>query len=375
MKSRELCCLSQMNDIFINIYFFFLLIYKKMCYDTVMKESLVDISVLLVFFARPDTFAEVFAQVKKARPARLFLYQDGPREARPDDIENIAKCREIAADIDWDCEVKTLYQEKNVGCDPSGYIAHTWAFSQTDKCIVLEDDVVPSVSFFSFCKAMLDKYENDERVMLISGFNPQEITPKISSDYFFSCTTYTWGWASWSRVVRQWDGEYHFLDNENDVARIKAYMQKYNVMKNFLNMCASHKASGKSHFETILIANQYLQDGLTLVPKKNMINNIGITANSTHYASDLRLIPRGYRRIFTMKRYEIEFDKIESPNEVVDYHPYKNDTYRIYGWGHPCVKIWRLIESSFYRLIRGDIKGIFSDINDKFEKFFSKRAY
>ncbi|MBR6061264.1 MAG: hypothetical protein IKP67_04250 [Spirochaetales bacterium] len=340
-----------------------------------MKEALVDISVLLVFFARPDTFAEVFAQVRQARPARLFLYQDGPREDHPDDIDNIAKCRGIAADIDWDCEVKTFYQDKNVGCDPSGYIAHTWAFSQTDKCIVLEDDVVPSVSFFAFCKAMLDKYEDDERVMLISGFNPQEITPNVASDYFFSCTTWTWGWASWSRVVRQWDGKYNFLDRENDVVRISAYMKKHHVMTNFINMCTAHKASGRAHFETILIANQYLHDGLTIVPKKNMVNNIGVTGNSTHYASDLNLIPKGYRRIFTMKRYELDADKISPPNDVDDYHQYKNDTYRIYGWGHPFVKIWRLIESSFYRLLHGDLQGMFADVRDKLKKFFEKRVY
>ena len=132
-----------------------------------MKESLIDISVLLIFFTRHKQFKQVFEQVKKARPSELFLYQDGPRLDHPDDMENIKKCREIANDIDWKCKIHRFYQTKNIGVDPSGYIADTWAFSQTNKCIVLEDDVVPSVSFFSFCKIMLDKYENDERIMLI----------------------------------------------------------------------------------------------------------------------------------------------------------------------------------------------------------------
>ena len=150
-----------------------------------MKEALVDISVLLIFFTRHEQFAQVFEQVRKAKPSRLFLYQDGPRPGRQDDIINIKKCRAIAENIDWDCEVHRLYQKKNVGVDPSGYIADTWAFSQTDKCIVLEDDVLPSVSFFSFCKKMLDKYENDDRIMLISGFNVEEETKGILDDYFF----------------------------------------------------------------------------------------------------------------------------------------------------------------------------------------------
>lgn len=40
-----------------------------------MKPALVDVSVLILFFNRPKLLAQVFEQVKKARPARLFLYQ------------------------------------------------------------------------------------------------------------------------------------------------------------------------------------------------------------------------------------------------------------------------------------------------------------
>ena len=80
-----------------------------------MKKALVDVSVLLIFFTRHEMFKRVFDQVKKARPSEIFLYQDGPREECPDDIENIGKCREIVEDIDWECNVHKLYQEKNMG--------------------------------------------------------------------------------------------------------------------------------------------------------------------------------------------------------------------------------------------------------------------
>lgn len=120
-----------------------------------MKPALVDVSVLILFFNRPKLLAQVFEQVKKARPARLFLYQDGPRGER--DMPGIEACRKVVADIDWECEVHHNYQEKNYGCDPSEYMAQKWAFSLSDKCIVLEDDDVPAVSFFGFCKELLDK--------------------------------------------------------------------------------------------------------------------------------------------------------------------------------------------------------------------------
>ena len=133
-----------------------------------MKHSAkTDIAVLLLFFNRADTFRQVFEAVKEARPSKLFLYQDGPRGER--DMAGIEACRAIVSDenIDWECEVHRMYQEKNYGCDPSEYISQKWAFSIVDKCMVLEDDDVPSQSFFPFCKEMLDKYENDERISMI----------------------------------------------------------------------------------------------------------------------------------------------------------------------------------------------------------------
>ena len=143
-----------------------------------MKNALVDVAVLILFFNRPNQLSQVFEQVKKARPSRLFLYQDGPRNEK--DLPGIEACRKVVADIDWECEVHRLYQTRNYGCDPSEYISQKWAFSMADKCIVLEDDDVPSVSFFRFCKELLDKYENDTRISMIAGFNHEETTPDVS---------------------------------------------------------------------------------------------------------------------------------------------------------------------------------------------------
>ena len=103
-------------------------------------------------------------------------------------MAGIEACRQIASDenIDWECEVHRNYQERNLGCMIAGYTSHQWAFSLADKCMVLEDDVVPSQSFFPFCKEMLDRYEHDERISMVAGFNVDEVTPDIPYDYFFT---------------------------------------------------------------------------------------------------------------------------------------------------------------------------------------------
>ena len=120
-----------------------------------MKPFLVDVSVLILFFNRPQQLSQVFEQVRNARPSKLFLYQDGPPQRRyhlPGDT-----CCGSEIQIHWDREVHRMYQEKNYGCDPSEYISQKLLFLMVDKCIVLEDDDVPSVSsFFTFCKEMLE---------------------------------------------------------------------------------------------------------------------------------------------------------------------------------------------------------------------------
>lgn len=137
-----------------------------------MKNYLIDVPVLIIFFTRPDTLAKVFNSVKEARPSKLLLWQDGPRDEK--DMPGIEACRKIFDGIDWECEVHSNYHTENMGCDPSTFRAQKWAFSIVNKCIVLEDDMVPSLSFYTYCKELLDRYENDERINHICGVNHLE---------------------------------------------------------------------------------------------------------------------------------------------------------------------------------------------------------
>jgi hypothetical protein len=62
-----------------------------------------NVPVLLIFFNRPDALKLTFEQIRLAKPKKLYLAQDGPRENNLNDNENILKCREIVENIDWDC--------------------------------------------------------------------------------------------------------------------------------------------------------------------------------------------------------------------------------------------------------------------------------
>lgn len=314
-----------------------------------------DISVLLLFFNRPDAFGQVFAEVRKAKPARLFLYQDGPRGER--DIAGIEACRKIAEGIDWPCEVHRLYQERNYGCDPSEELSQRWAFSQTDKCIVLEDDAVPSQSFFPFCKEMLDRYADDDRITMVAGFNTDETTDYCPNSYFFTSVFSIWGWASWARVFRQREEDYGFMRDDYAMRCLRSLHRNRRMRPNMLRMFADHAASGTLYYETIFWAAMLLNNGLAIMPRVNMIRSVGATADSTHFTATAQTMPRQLRRIFTMPAHDLDFP-LHHPRYIVEDTDYKERLDRRYAWGHPWIKIGQSLEELWLNLRHGNFAAI-----------------
>ena len=327
-----------------------------------------DVAVLMLFFTRTDSFQKVFDEVRRARPSKLFLFQDGPRGER--DMAGIEACRRIVSDdeIDWECEVHRNYQERNLGCDPAEYVSQKWAFSMVDKCIVLEDDDVPSQSFFPFCKEMLDRYEHDERITMIAGFNTDEVTPDCPYDYLFTSVFSIWGWASWRRVIDRWEGDYRFLDDAYSMRRLEALVRQRDYRRDAIAMFRNHRATGKEYYESIFWADMLLHSGLAILPTKNLINNMGASADSTHFGGSLYTMPRGLRRIFTMKRHELQFP-LRHPKYVIEDVDYKERFYKTYAWNHPLTKIGYSLEELWLNLREGNFSYIGKSVKRRLRKW------
>ena len=328
-----------------------------------MKAWKTDVAVLLTFFVRDDTFEKVFESVRKARPRVLLLWQDGPRENRPDDIEGIEKCRKIAENIDWECEVHKNYHEKNMGCDPSTFLSQKWAFSIVDKCIIMEDDRIPCDSFYDYCKELLDKYENDTRINHICGTNLLGDNVSCDSDYFFAPFGST-TWASWRRVAEEWDEQYTFLENNDyNLNCLKNVIgkDKFNAV---YNTALKHKKTGKQYWETILGMNCLLNNRLAIIPKKNMICDIGLTENSTHATSDKKLLNKVHLAMFNMATNDVTFP-LKHPKFVLPDHNYVEELNKISGIGHPFIKFKRDVQYLFKCIFSGNFARIFVALKRK----------
>lgn len=315
------------------------------------KKSLIDVPVLLIFMAQPEQLAKVFEQIKIARPSKLFLYQDGPRANKHQDIENIAKCRKIAENIDWECEVHKMYQEKNVGCDPSEYIAQKWMFNHVDMGIILEDDDVPSQSFFPFCKEMLERYYDDTRINYVCGMNHLGIYDNGTNEsYFFSTTGSIWGWATWKRSVDLWDENLSFLDEQHTLKLLEKVLGKQ-YFKYKYPTWKWHKKSGRAYYESIHGSAFYLNSQLAIIPKKNLISNIGIAPDSTHAVASLKELPPKMRQVFFMQTHEMTFP-LKHPKYVINDMYYQDKVNNIMGNTlSPTAKIYRKLVNKYFKVL------------------------
>lgn len=279
-----------------------------------------DTAVLMLFFIREDTFSQVFDAVRKAKPKKLYLFQDGPRENRPDDMEKILQCRKICENIDWDCEVHRNYQEKNLGCDPAEYAAISWGFENEERLIILEDDDVPSKSFFYFCDELLKKYEEDNEIFMICGRNQLGETDYDNNSYFFTKADSIWGWASWRDRWKLCDYRHNFLNDRKLVKKIIFDAPTKYDGQQFIKRCKIHQQMATDSYvpsyESPIRAAIYLNNMLTIVPHKNLIKNVGISGDSEHTAKGLQSIPKGQRKIYTIEAMELEFP-LKHPKEKI----------------------------------------------------------
>ena len=324
-----------------------------------MKNWLVDVPVLLIFFVRDEVLQKVFNSIKEARPSTLLLWQDGPRENRPDDLIGIEKCRKIVENIDWDCKVYTNYHELNMGCDPSTFLAQKWAFSIVDKCIIMEDDRVPCQSFYKYCKELLDRYEFDERINHICGTNLLGENKECDGDYFFAPAGST-TWASWRRVANTWDEVYSYLDDEYAMQCLENIKSKaeYQII---MNHAVSHRKEGKQYWETILGMGCVLYSRLAIIPKKNMVQDLGLTENSTHAVPNAKLLPRFAQKMFYMQSEEISFP-ITHPKYIIADNKYYKQILNRAGIGRPFISFARKVDYLCRCILYGEYKRIFKSL-------------
>jgi hypothetical protein len=261
--------------------------------------------VLLIIFNRPDTAQRVFDAIRQAQPEQLFVAADGPREGKEGEAEKCRLAREIVKQVDWDCQVRTLFRENNLGVGLGPATAIDWFFENVEEGIILEDDCVPHSTFFRFCEELLIKYRDDQRVMLISGLNFLGKWKPENQSYHFSYGGHTWGWASWRRAWDYFDYDLKLWGKPEVKTAIKHTLcdiQKFNFLSEHFDEIYSDKKH--IHWDGAWAFSRLLYSGLSVIPSVNLISYIGFGERATW---NLNLASPFVKWVATLPVYSVSF--------------------------------------------------------------------
>lgn len=240
--------------------------------------------VLFLVFNRLDTTKQVFEAIRQAKSPRLYIAADGHRTDHNGEAEKVQAVRDyVMESIDWNCEVKTLFRKKNLGCRDAVSSAIDWFFEYESEGIILEDDCLADLSFFRYCEELLLLYRDDERIMAISGnyFHGDAYQPKHS--YFFSRYPHCWGWATWRRAWEYYDRDMTQWPEMRDsewlltVGNGSRDFQRY--WNRIFDTAYAKKVDSWAYRWTF---SCWSQSGLTILPARNLVRNIGFGENATH---------------------------------------------------------------------------------------------
>jgi len=239
-----------------------------------------------IIFNRPRHTRETFEAIRAHRPSKLFIIADGPRPEYPSDFERCNEVRSIVENINWPCEVKRNYADVNMGCKRRVISGLNWVFSQVDSAIILEDDCLPHPDFFRYCRELLDRYANDERIYVITGDNFQDGRKRGGASYYFSKYNHVWGWATWRRA---------WIHNSPDLSfwpewRVSVAWRRHTpnpVERRYWS--AIFDRVHRNEIDTWdygWTASVWFHGGLTVTPNVNLVSNIGFGPDATHTVTD-----------------------------------------------------------------------------------------
>ncbi len=270
--------------------------------------------VLFIIFNRPETTQQVFDAIRKVKPPRLYVAADGPRPDVATDKTRCEETREIIEQVDWQCELKTLFRTENLNCGRGPSSAMTWFFEHETEGIILEDDCLPSMSFFWFCQELLARYRDDRRIMHIGGNNFLNDWKSDSNySYYFSRNGFIWGWATWRRAWNLFDYEIKLYEKARDNGYFDDFflnpLEKVYRMRKFDKTAARRGNVDWWDYQWELC--RYLNSGLSIVPEKNLVKNLGFGAGATHTTNE-------NSRSADMKAMELRFPLTHPPYVIRD---------------------------------------------------------
>lgn len=291
-----------------------------------------NVPVLFIIFKRPRTTQLVFEKIREIKPKQLFIASDAYRKDKEGEKELCEETMKLVLDnIDWDCEVKTLFQTENLGCGLGPLTAINWFFDHVEQGIILEDDCLPDLSFFNYCELLLDRYKDNTNVMSISGDNFQNGIKRGEGSYYFSNIFHGWGWATWKRAwqlndytMSEWPNfpKDKLLEKCNDDSICYEYWNR--ILESVYQ-----KTINADPWDYQFLFSIWLNDGVNIHPNVNLISNIGFGEDATHTSDSQHKLANLPTEKYIVDKAPKKIKITKSADEYTFYNVYVSSIYQV----------------------------------------------
>lgn len=238
--------------------------------------------IALFIYNRPEHTRQTLEYLEKndlADKSVLYVFADGPKENADDHVlQKINEARAIAQSKLWCKEVHVIESETNKGLSSSVISGVSKIINKYGKIIVLEDDLVTSEGFLKYMNDALNQYENEEKVMQVSGHCfPIANAFKNQSSFFIPMTT-SWGWGTWQRAWTKFDPRatgYEILKSDKEAEKT------FNLENSYPYSGMLIKQMESSAIDSWAIRwwwSVFKENGIALFPDKSLVKNIGFDA-------------------------------------------------------------------------------------------------
>lgn len=287
--------------------------------------------IIIFAFNRLDVLKNTIASLAandEARDSDLFVFVDGARPDKEGEVEKVKAVQEYVKAINGFKSVSHRFSNSNKGLAASIISGTTEIISKYGKVIVVEDDLYLSQSFLHYMNVMLDKFEEDERVMQVSGYGSKLTRPcGYTWDVYLNERAHSWTWGTWKD---RWDT----VDWEvKDFTQLKANRKLQRAFckrgSDLYGMLKGYMEGKNNSWYIRFNYSMYKQHRYSVCPVRSLVRNDGFTAEATHCN--------------TYNRYKIDFEEYHNglfsipkhlaPNERImrDAVKYWSLRYRIYG--------------------------------------------
>ena len=241
-----------------------------------------DVPILLILYNRPKYISETIKFLNRLKPKKLYVHIDGPLNEI--DKNKIIEIEKKLKKINSETEIVYKKNKKNLGCGLGPVTAMNWFFEMEEYGIIIEDDLVPTDTFFQYCKTLLFKYRDDKNIFMISGDNGGPIVPSklFEKNEIMSVNIpIIWGWATWND---RWENYSYKVDEIKIYETFKKlngfyFFERLLIINYFLKI----KREEILHFWDIQLFYTLISNNKKcLIPSTNLVKNIGFDEDATH---------------------------------------------------------------------------------------------